>query len=202
MMESEWHVSDSDEEHETGRYTQFMLSNLKGLNCTLSNQDKGDEILNLSSSSHTTDQYIPKNLNALYTQIENNGYIALQCKGSKRRLESIKDETHSVNNHTNATTNSTCIVNNTNESPVVDPIEDEASSTNKSAVKKSEFDYVEEMDTMPAVRLPRRKQKSEHNKYGKTKRVGKMENVINDLSRYKRLNAQVMAADSTNSMSH
>ena len=134
-MEGEWHVSDSDEEQEIGCYTQFMLSNLKGLNCTVSNHNKGDEILKLSSSSHTTDQlYIPKNLNALYTQIENDGYIALQCKGSKRRLDSIKDETHTVNNHSNSTTKSTCILTNTNESQVVDPAEDKASSTSNRQV--------------------------------------------------------------------
>jgi hypothetical protein len=103
MMEDEWHVSDSEGEEERERYTQFMISNLKGL-CTNENVHRSD------SSNHSTGNlYIPKKLNALYTQIGNDGFIALQCKGSKRILETVKKEPHTVNSHQTATSQVTCI---------------------------------------------------------------------------------------------
>jgi hypothetical protein len=120
-MEDEWHVSDSEGEQERERYTQFMISNLKGL-CTI-NQDVHRSH---NSSNHTTDQsYIPKNLNALYTQVENDGFIALQCKGSKRRLETMKNETHTVNNCTNH------VMCNATSEPQTAESKDEASSDAK-----------------------------------------------------------------------
>ncbi len=108
-MEDEWHVSDSEEEQEREHYTQFMISNLKGL-CAKENvhvHRTGSDV-----SNHTTEQlYIPKNLNALYTRIENDGFISLQCKGSKRRVEAMKNEPRTVNNHTNHTTTSQATCN-------------------------------------------------------------------------------------------
>ena len=189
-MEDEWHVSDSEGEEERQHYAQFMISNLKGL-CTSANVHRSDP------SNHTPDQlYVPKKLNALYTQIKNDGFISLRCKGSKRRLETMENEPHTVNNHKNQTITSqvTCV----NASPTQGAETSDEALSNMKTIAKSEFDYDEEMmDTMPMVKLPRRKPKSEHDKYRKTKRVGTMEKVISDLSRFERLNAQVMAADHT-----
>ena len=96
-MDDEWHVSDSEGEEERQHYTQFMISNLKGL-CTSENVHRSDP------SNHTTDQlYVPKKLNTLYTQIKNDGFISLRCKGSKRRLETTENEPHTINNYKNQT---------------------------------------------------------------------------------------------------
>ena len=124
-MEVEWHVSDSEGEEERGHYEQLMISNLKGL-CTVANED----IYRRRNSSNyiaSTDQiYVPKNLNALYRQIENDGFIALQFKGSKRSVETMENEVCTVNNHANL--NTTC--NAASETLVAGTL-DEAPSTVK-----------------------------------------------------------------------
>ena len=110
-MEDEWHVSDSEGGQEIGDYTQYMISNLKGL-CTVANQDIN------SKSYNSSDLYIPKNANSLYTQVENDGFIALRNKGSKRRLIRSEHETYTPNDNTHRSISSqgTC-----NEDPSDSP---------------------------------------------------------------------------------
>ena len=118
MMEDEWHVSDSEDEQETDNYTQFIASNLKGL-CPVSRQDITNHL----------ELCIPKNLNTLYERIENEGFIALRCEGSKRDIETVKDDAHSKIsqvNHKNVPacngindTNSTDTVVSNDEAPCI-----------------------------------------------------------------------------------
>ena len=120
-MEVEWYVSDSEGEDDREHYKQLMISNLKGL-CTVANQDI-HRSHNTSNYIRSNDHiYVPKNLNALYTQIENDGFIALQCKGSKRSVETMENEIHTVSNHTNHsaacyTTSETSVEESLHEDP-------------------------------------------------------------------------------------
>lgn len=125
-MEVEWYVSDSEGEEEREHYEQLMISNLKGL-CTVANQENHRSHNNSNYIASNDQIYVPKNLNALYTQIENDGFIALQCMGSKRSVETMENEIHTVNNHTNH--NTTCYA--TSETSVAESLHEAPSSTVK-----------------------------------------------------------------------
>ena len=81
-MDEEWHVSDSEEEESVATIISSRLEKLS----TLSQKDP-----NTCLDQH----YTPGNLIDLYERIENEGFIALHCQGSKRSasLESKEEET-------------------------------------------------------------------------------------------------------------
>lgn len=98
----EWHVSDSEEEEDVRDTHKLFNARLEGLSA-LAKKD---------SKTFLDQPYIPRNLIDLYERIANEGFITLNCHGSKCSVERKNEKTENIGE---AST-----VNNENTSKVVE----------------------------------------------------------------------------------